>query len=280
MLTEEDKLMQPSETVMGRISVIIPVYNAKKTVAASAASVLSQSYRNLELILVDDGSRDGSLEICREIEKSDPRVRVITQSNSGPALARNAALSVVTGEYVMFADSDDYLSPGACQALADVIGDKELVIAHYFFDIGKASSVRGLVHGSRALNEVEFLEKLMLYPGSFYFSALWNKLYRTRVIRELGLSFDPFFQWGEDFVFNMQYYHGVNNGVFLLDEPVYHYVKNPGGTSIRSLIHIVHSCRIKWRLYQQFKALYEEKGLYEKNRRMIDRYIYNITLAD
>ena len=272
--------MQADQRQMELISVIMPVYNAEKTLAQSAASVLSQSYPALELILVDDGSRDDSLRLCRQIARQDARVRVYSQKNAGPAAARNAALSVMRGEFVMFADSDDLLAPDACQCLVSAVEDNELVIGHYYFELGKVSSPRGLLQGNRQLSEEEFLLELMQRPGSFYFSALWNKLYRADIIRERGLRFDSFLDWGEDFAFNMQYYHSVRKGVTLVEKPVYHYIKNPGGTSIRSLIRVAHSCRIKMRLYHYFRDLYEEKGLYAAHRKIIDRYIYNVTLAD
>ena len=272
--------MENASPSPGLISVIMPVYNAEKTLARSAASVLSQTYSHLELILIDDGSKDSSLEICREIEKSDPRVRVLSQQNAGPAIARNAALEVMQGEFVVFADSDDFLVPDACEAMIGAIGESELVIAHYFFDIGSTSSRRGLLKGTRLLSEQEFFRALVQRPGTFYFSALWNKLYRADLIRNAALRFDSFLSWGEDFAFNMEYYRSVCNSVSLLEKPVYHYVKNPGSTSIRTLIHVVHSCKIKWRLYQHFKSLYVEKGLYHLHRPKIWRYIWNVTLAD
>ncbi|MBR6185089.1 MAG: glycosyltransferase [Clostridia bacterium] len=272
--------MLKPEKQMGLVSVIMPVYNAEKTVEKSVQSVLSQSYANLELILVDDGSQDNSLQICRDFEKRDGRVRVIAQQNAGPANARNAALALVRGEFLMFADSDDLLVPDACQMLVDVIGECDLAIAHYFFDFSNIRSDRGLLSGTRELTEGEFLTALVKRPGAFYYSALWNKLYRTDLVRSMGLQFDPFLTWGEDFAFNMQYYASTQHGVSLLETPVYHYVKNPGSTSIRTLIHVVHSCRIKWRLYQHFKALYMKKGLYQRYRGAIHRYIWNVTLAD
>ena len=264
----------------GLISVIMPVYNAEKTLEKSAASILSQSYPQIELILVDDGSKDQSLRICREIEKSDPRVRVIVQENAGPSVARNAAMEIMRGEFVMFADSDDLLSPDACRDMISALGECDLVIAHYFFCVGSSESDRGLLKGSRALTEREFLAELVKRPGSFYFSALWNKMYRSSLIRQLKLRFDPFFSWGEDFAFNMQYDQAVLRGVALLDKPVYHYIKNPGSTSIRTLIHVWHSCRIKARLYRLFKSLYVKKGLYAQYRSLVTRYIWNVTLAD
>lgn len=272
--------MRATEFQPGLISVIMPVYNAEKTLAQSAASVLSQTYPQIELILVDDGSKDQSLRICREIEQSDPRVRVIAQKNAGPAIARNAALEILRGEFVMFADSDDRLVPDACRVMIDAMGEHDLVIAHYYFDVAAMQLDRGLLKGSRSLSEPEFLEELVKRPGSFYFSALWNKMYRSSLIRQLRLQFDPFLSWGEDFAFNMQYDQAVCHGVALVDKPVYHYVKNPGSTSFRTLIHIVHSCRIKARLYRHFKSLYVKKGLYTQHRFRIWCYIWNVTLAD
>ena len=271
----------PKQTdIPGLISVIMPVYNAEKTLAASAESVLSQSYSLLELILVDDGSKDNSLSLCRSIAEKDERVRVIAQANAGPAIARNTALDAARGEFIMFVDSDDLLAPDACRSMAEAIGENELAIAHYYFDLGEVKSPRGLLEGNRKLTEREFLDELIKRPGSFYFSALWNKMYRARLIRDMKLRFDSFLSWGEDFGFNMDYYHGVRNGVALIEKPVYHYIKNPGSTSIRTLIHVWHSCKIKWQLYLHLKRLYEEKGLYQQYRGKVHLYIWNVTLAD
>ena len=264
----------------GLISIIMPVYNAEKTLTDAVGSVLNQTYPRWELILVDDGSKDESRRLCQEYAEGDGRIRLLCQENAGPAIARNAALDAVRGEFVMFADSDDRLEADACEKLLSAIGDKELAIAHYYFDLGVTHTVHGLLSGDRALSETEFLMELIHRPGSFYFSALWNKMYRADIIREFKLRFDPYLTWGEDFAFNMQYFHAVRRGVALVSAPVYHYIKNPGSTSIRTLIHVVHSCKIKYRLYQHFKALYVEKGLYESHRRLIHRYIWNVTLAD
>ena len=260
-----------------RISVIMPVYNAEKTLETSAASVLTQSYDQVELILVNDGSKDNSLALCREIARKDARVKVLDQANAGPAIARNTGLAAVTGDYVMFADSDDYLAPGALQTMIGAMGDNDLVIAHYYFDLGKVSSPKGLLDGNRTLTEQEFLMELMQRPGSFYFSALWNKIYRADLA--CALRFDSFLEWGEDFDFNMNYYHSVHSAA-LVEEPIYHYVKSPVSTSMRTLVHVVHSCQIKARLYHSFKNLYVEKGLYQQYKRTIDRYIYNVTLTE
>ena len=262
------------------VSVIMPVYNAEKTLEASAASVLSQSYPNLELILVNDGSKDNSLALCNRLAEQDPRVRVLSQANAGAGGARNAALKVMRGQFVMFADADDRLPPDACRMMLDAIGENELVIAHYYFDFGSSSTVRGLLEGNRSIDEAEFMRELARKPGAFYYCALWNKLYRADLIRDMQLQFDPFYTWGEDCVFNLRYDRGIKNGVALLDQPVYHYVKTAESTSIRSLIHVIRSAKIKWRLYQEIRSLYREKGLLEQYSAQLRRYMWSVTLAD
>ena len=90
------------------ISIIVPVYNAEKTLRRCVRSLMGQTYRNLEIILVNDGSKDGSLGLCREFAGEDARIRVIDQPNGGVSSARNAGLDAATGKFVMFCDSDDW----------------------------------------------------------------------------------------------------------------------------------------------------------------------------
>ena len=92
------------------VSIIIPVYNAEKYLQKCLDSVISQTYTNIEILLINDGSNDGSKQICEDYEKQDNRIKLFTCLNSGPAFARNLGLSKATGEYIMFVDSDDYVS--------------------------------------------------------------------------------------------------------------------------------------------------------------------------
>ena len=103
------------------ISIIIPVYNTKKYLPACFASVKNQTYENLEIILVDDGSTDGSTKLCDEYKKQDPRVKVIHQKNRGLSAARNAGIKKSTGAYLVFVDSDDTISPDAIEYLYHLI---------------------------------------------------------------------------------------------------------------------------------------------------------------
>ena len=97
-----------------KISVIIPVYNVEDYIRQSIDSVLNQTYKNLEIILVDDGSKDNSGKICDEYKNVDERIKVIHKINSGVSSARNVGIDIATGKYIMFLDSDDFLEKNAC----------------------------------------------------------------------------------------------------------------------------------------------------------------------
>ena len=118
---------------MEKISVIIPVYNVEKFIEQSIKSVLNQTYKNLEIILVDDGSTDSSGSICDEYSKKDKRIKVIHQDNKGLSGARNSGLDIATGKYIMFLDSDDYFENNSCEILYSEIEKKQAdyVIGNY-----------------------------------------------------------------------------------------------------------------------------------------------------
>ena len=109
--------------VKGLVSVIIPVYNARKYLDTCLDSLLGQSYAKLEIILVNDGSRDDSLALCWARARQDARIMVIDQPNTGPGAARNAGLEIAKGEYVLFSDSDDIVLPGAVEIMVGAMWD-------------------------------------------------------------------------------------------------------------------------------------------------------------
>lgn len=104
-----------------KISVIVPIYNADKYLARCIESIVNQTYHNLEIILVDDGSVDQSLKICEQYAKNDTRIKIIYQHNQGVSVARNNGISHANGEYVCFVDADDFVSEDYCQNLVELI---------------------------------------------------------------------------------------------------------------------------------------------------------------
>lgn len=167
------------------ISVIVPVYNVAQYLSQCVSSILSQDYGDLEVILIDDGSTDASGEICDQYAAKDSRVRVIHQKNGGAAAAKNAGLRLASGDYLAFADSDDYLEPGAYGFLMKTLLETN------------ADAVQGSfreVYRNRAEEQhiqeetLEGYDYLLRFPKDFSCALLWNKLYRRAIFD--GVSFE------------------------------------------------------------------------------------------
>ena len=157
------------------ISVIVPVFNVAGYLPQCVDSILSQDYGDLEVILIDDGSTDGSGEICDRYAALDSRVRAIHQKNGGAAAAKNAGLRLATGEYLAFADSDDYLEPGAYGFLMKVLLENGADAVQGSF----REVYRNRAEEQRISEEIlEGYDYLLRFPKDFSCALLWNKLYR------------------------------------------------------------------------------------------------------
>ena len=158
------------------ISVIIPVYNVAAYLPQCLDSVLSQDHRELEVVLIDDGSTDDSGVICDRYAEQDSRVNVIHQKNSGAAAAKNAGLRIATGEYLSFVDSDDYLEPDVYGYMLSALKETGADAIHCNFrEVYQNRSEDCLVHKGRSL--VSGREYLRRFPKDWSCPLLWNKLY-------------------------------------------------------------------------------------------------------
>ncbi len=158
------------------VSVIVPVYKSRETLVRCVESLRNQTIEELEIILVDDGSPDGSGKICTELSKEDARIRVIHKENGGVSSARNAGIEKAKGEYLLFADSDDYVEPDLVEKLLDGIGQDDMAICgfHHHYqgrDIVRIPEVPG------QSGEENFLA---LY-GQGFLNMPWNKLYKREL---------------------------------------------------------------------------------------------------
>lgn len=170
-----------------KISVIIPIYNVEKYLKRCLNSVVNQSYKNIEIILVDDGSPDKSGEICDEYAKKDSRIRVIHQQNAGLPEARNSGLKIATGDYIGFVDSDDYISIDMYECLASQVKRLNADIAccgiYRVFDEG-----RRIEKTSRHKNEAVFSREEAFIEFQLYDSigpAAWNKIFRRNLFGDI-----------------------------------------------------------------------------------------------
>lgn len=280
------------------VSIIVPVYNVQNSVARCLESICAQTWKDIEVILVNDGSRDESFSICEQFREKDPRIVLVDKSNSGVSETRNCGMSLARGKYVQFVDSDDYLDPDFTERLvtAAEANNADLVIAPYWMVIPANSS-----KATQALENLQenlgidaekkpddireygflpegiydrdtFALRLMEKPASFFYSVLWNKLYRREIIAQNQLAFAPDVHWAEDLIFNMGYLEHAQ--VFVsIPEAGYHYIQNP-----KSLCHTQIDLRgiveNKTQIFQLFKEVYTRLGLYEELQPQIYKFLF------
>ena len=205
---------------MERISVIIPVYNAAETLPATVRAVLAQTYADLELLLVNDGSKDGSSGICDGF--SDHRVRVFHQENQGVSAARNLGLSRVTGKYITFLDADDIVPPDYLQVLHDTCQNVDIAVCDVV-SIQDAREIARFTHPDAVLTQREALDFLLTRRRIN--SGPCAKPFRREVL--LGLTF-PHLKAYEDILFVRDAFCHAER-IAVTDRTEYCYIQNPTG---------------------------------------------------
>lgn len=224
-------------------SIIIPVYNAKKTLQAAVDSILSQSVKDLELLLVDDGSRDGSLDVCRELAEQDPRVRFFSQKNGGICAARNAGLAQAQGRYIGFCDDDDYYLPNALQIAKNLIEQTGADMVRGGYELLRqtdAGSMVTLPHDPGTACQLAAGQNGQAYLQFVTNSGpqfVWNAFYRKEFLQ--GIRFDESCRFGlEDFLFNADVY--TRNATAAFDPtPFYRHYERSDSTSAATVRAVV-----------------------------------------
>lgn len=212
----------------GKISVIIPVYNVAAQLPRCVDSILTQTYENLEVLLVDDGSTDGSGNICDRCALQDSRVRTVHRENGGASAARNTGLGLATGEYLAFVDGDDYIEPQMYQTLLDALRWTD-----------RPAAVCGFYSG----NKVHLVKRngwrecwLALLRGELWMASLCNKLYRRDCWGELRLPEE--IRFTEDLLANARYFAG-DQSVAVVPQGLYHYEDRRDST-MRTALSLGH----------------------------------------
>lgn len=200
---------------MPRISVIVPVYNSSEYLRPCVESVLTQSNADFELILIDDGSTDRSAEICDQYASADSRVRCMHVKNSGVSAARNLGLSLATGEYVTFVDSDDMLLPGALAIISDYVNNKSIDIIQF----GLTRNLGNKVSTTPVMTPDKYVKNgyLQVCAGG---SVIKNLL-----IKDHNVYFDETLSLAEDQIFIMRVVN-LSTTVMRLSEVLYFYRDN------------------------------------------------------
>lgn len=204
-----------------KISIIIPAYNAEKYLPPCLDSIIEQSYKNLEIIVINDGSTDNTGVILDEYAKKDNRIININISSSGVTNARNIGLDIATGDYVGFCDADDRLEKDMYEFLMDIIQTYKVSLAHCGYNHITGNEVLA-VKGTGNLyiqNKEEALKSLLF--GGLFTGSLCTKLYRADLVTAIRI--DPQIRINEDILMNYYLMKKVNKSVFV-DVPKYNYI--------------------------------------------------------
>lgn len=204
------------------VTIIVPIYNAEKTLHSCLTSIVEQTYRHLEIILVNDGSTDNSLYICEQFAQKDKRIKIINQKNKGPSSARNEGVNKATGTYIQFVDADDLIEKTMTEQLMLNADNRiDLVLCGYY--VRKGENNEAIVPHIKGLFT---MNHFIHYVGNLYANHLLpspcNKLYRTNIIKHNDITFPLNVNLGEDLLFNIKYLKHCQN-IYIKDAPLYIY---------------------------------------------------------
>lgn len=222
------------------VSIIVPIYNAEKFIDQCLNTIVDQSYQNIEIILVNDGSTDQSIDKCIAWEQADSRIRVIDQVNGGVSIARNKGIDVATGELLLFIDVDDYIEQETVKTLVEQQSQTQADMVIYGF-------YRHLMDGTIRKNEGNQTTKMM--SSSQFLSQFWqhyeeeitntpfNKLYKSQILKENHIYFPEGITMGEDLLFNLDYL-AFTKQILISDSYLYHYMMHPNQATLKVNIAI------------------------------------------
>lgn len=205
------------------VSVIVPVYNVKKYLQKCVDSIINQDYRNIELILVDDGSTDGSGELCDLYASRDKRIVVLHKANFGSSAARNSGIKAAAGDYILFVDGDDYISPNLISAVVKKATESNADIV--MFDAEFVDENGGNIEYLNAFSDKfasDFSDTRQALIG---LPALWNKLYKKALFTDNKITIPEGIAIGEDLAANIKLISTSSKTAYV-DKPFYYYVKH------------------------------------------------------
>lgn len=198
------------------ISVVIPVYNVEKYLPQCIESVMNQTYKKLEIILIDDGSPDNCGKICDDYAQKDKRIKIIHKENEGVSAARNNGIDIATGKYICFVDSDDYLVETYVEKLYKAISENnaDIAVCCFYRKKGEQLHKKILYNEDMIITSKKIYDMLCCVDGS---AVLWNKIFDLEMIKKFNIFFSTELSLGEDLVFVVSYAKYVKKLAYISD---------------------------------------------------------------
>ena len=265
------------------VSIIVPIYNSEKYLKDCIDSLCNQSHSDIEIILVNDGSTDSSSAICDDFSKKDSRIKVIHTKNNGVSSARNCGIDNAVGDYIMFCDSDDKVSPdwvSELVACAKTYPDRMPLCGIVYFPVLGEPEYRKLPKNLTNTNKYLLFDLSGLITMSYSYIVYnpVNKIYQSDIIKQNNLRFDTNNSLGEDAVFNMDYLYFLNGKSVYVDEILYYYQGyNPG--SLRKVDYRAYAESYE-KIYNAYYDLFKKlDALDAENTAALHSYHYSEILS-
>lgn len=215
---------------MPYISVIVPVYNAEKSIEKCVSSIVKQNFADMEILLIDDGSQDASGALCDKLAEEDGRVRVVHKKNGGVSAARNSGMDFAAGKYILFVDSDDYLPEFYVEELVktqEEFGETAFCWTAMQIVSENQSMREEWISYSEEICSVADRRDVLKFSARYLLNSPVNKLYHTDIIKKRQLRMKEEISIAEDLLFNLQYLDAAGEcQVVILNKVPYYYVRN------------------------------------------------------
>lgn len=266
------------------ISIIVPMYNSQKTIQKCIDSILKQTYYNLELILVDDGSTDKTLEICADYKLKDSRIKIVAQVNKGANSARMAGLKESSGRYIGFVDSDDWIEQNMFEELVDCMIRKECDIVSSgvikeFVQDGYSQEVYDNFGEGLYTDLKSSIYKSMIWDENRkdcgLCGTLWNKLFKKEYLEKVYSTIDTRVFYGEDCLTLFTYMMLVDS-IYILKQSFYHYNVLPGSVCRKPDDRLLTNALYLYRGLESVFDAYGESELSFELERQLKRYILEL----
>lgn len=259
---------------MKKISVIVPVYNVEKYIEKCIRSIMKQTLEEIEIIVVNDGSPDGSLDVINKLMKEDQRIQVITKKNGGLSSARNTGIKIATGKYIQHIDGDDWVEKDFLKNMYEVAEKENLdiVVSDYYEDYfdGKKKIQEGKKKSEKIIFDSKEYLKDFFYNGDA--PVMWNKLFKTSLYKENNISHPENISIGEDLSTTPRLIY-FSKKIGYLKKAFYHYIQNP--KSITNTTTGINKCQV-FQCFDLLDDFFKEKN--EKFEDLLYRYsIYNLS---
>ena len=261
------------------VSIIIPIYNAEKYLNRCIDSVLNQTHKKIEILLINDGSNDKSKDICDVYSSKDKRIKVSHNKNLGVSATRNYGLNLANGEFIQFVDADDYVDINYTKhMLRNMKLNCDIVISGYNIEKMKGGNItikRNNPSLKRDLSKELFKENFGLLFSESLINPVWNKMYRNEIIQEQRILFSEEINMGEDLLFNLKYFEHCQK-INILSDHLYNYIDFGSDTLTKS--YKKNYYQVQKLLYSSMRSFLEADYLYTNhNLRVLESsYVDNI----